>query len=169
MSTAPATAPTPTGYSRQQIALHWIVFALIAQQYLFKDAMSAAWDRITDGLEAGFDPLVLAHVAGGALVLVFAAWRLTLRTRRGVPPPIEASRVQGILAKLTHVGLYALMILMPVSGAVAWFGGVGTAAQGHNVMKIALLALVALHVVGALYHQIVLRDGTLARMRRAQD
>jgi len=31
-----------------------------------------------------------------------------------------------------------------------------------------LLALVALHVVGALYHQFVLRDGTLARMRRAQ-
>lgn len=76
--------------------------------------------------------------------------------------------MQGMLAKLTHVGLYALMILMPLSGAVAWFGGVETAAQGHNVLRIVLLALVALHVVGALYHQFVLRDGTLARMRRAQ-
>jgi cytochrome b561 len=36
------------------------------------------------------------------------------------------------------------------------------------VLKIALLVLVALHVVGALYHQFVLRDGTLARMRRTQ-
>ena len=81
---------------------------------------------------------------------------------------IEASKVQGILAKLTHVGLYAVMILMPVSGYVAWFGGVEAAAKGHNVLKIVLLALVALHVVGALYHQFVLRDGTLARMRRAQ-
>ncbi|SEQ98249.1 cytochrome b [Thalassovita taeanensis] len=157
-----------TGYSRLQIALHWLVFALIAQQYIFKDAMSATWDRITDGLEAGFDPLVLAHVAGGALVMIFALWRLTLRTRRGVPQAIEASKVRGILAKLTHVGLYALMILMPVSGSVAWFGGVEAAAKGHNVLKIVLLALVALHVVGALYHQFVLRDGTLARMRRAQ-
>ncbi len=163
----PATT-APTGYSRLQIALHWLVFALIAQQYLFKDAMSAAWDRITDGLEAGFDPLVMAHVAAGALVLLLALWRLTLRARRGAPPAIEASKVQGILAKLTHVGLYVLMILMPVSGAVAWFGGVSAAAQGHNVMKFILLALVALHVVGALYHQFVLRDGTLARMRRAQ-
>ena len=159
---------TPTGYSRLQIALHWLVFALIAQQYLFKDAMSAAWDRVTDGLKAGFDPLVLPHVAGGALVLIFALWRLALRARRGVPPAIEASKVQGILAKLTHVGLYWLMILMPVSGAVAWFGGVEAAAAGHNVLKIALLVLVALHVVGALYHQFVLRDGTLARMRRTQ-
>jgi cytochrome b561 len=158
----------PTGYSRLQITLHWIVFALIAQQYIFKDAMSAAWDRFTDGQEVGFDPLVLAHVAGGALVLIFALWRLTLRARRGVPPAIEASRVQGILAKLTHVGLYALMILMPVSGSVAWFGGVEAAAQGHNVIKIILLALVALHVAGALYHQFILRDGTLARMRRAE-
>jgi cytochrome b561 len=168
ISAMPATTAT-TGYSRLQIALHWLVFALIAQQYLFKDAMSAAWDRVTDGLEAGFDPLVLAHVAGGALVMIFALWRLMLRARRGVPPTIKTSNVQGILAKLTHFGLYGLMILMPLSGSVAWFGGVEAAAQGHNVMKIIMLALVALHVVGALYHQFVLRDGTLARMRRSQD
>ncbi|MEI4263690.1 hypothetical protein [Roseovarius sp. D0-M9] len=60
----PETAPT--GYSRLQIALHWIVFALIAQHYLFKDTMSATWDRVIEGLEVRFDPLVLAHVAGGA-------------------------------------------------------------------------------------------------------
>jgi len=158
----------PTGYSRLQIALHWMVFALIAQQYLFKDAMSAAWDRIASGLEVGFDPLVLAHVAAGALVLVFAVWRLALRARRGVPPAIEGSKVQAVLARFAHAGLYALMVLMPVSGALAWFGGVDAAAQGHNLMKIVLLALVALHIVGALYHQFILRDGTLARMRRAQ-
>jgi cytochrome b561 len=145
----PATTAA-TGYSRLQIALHWLVLPLIAQQYTFKDAMSAVWDRVTDGLEAGFDPLVLAHVAGGA------------------PPAIEASKVQGILAKLSHVGLYALMILMPIIGSVAWFGGFEAAAQGHNVLKIVLLALVALHVVGALYHQFVLRDDTLARMRRVR-
>ena len=163
-----SASKAPTGYSRLQITLHWLVFALIAKQYLFKNAISAAWDRITDGVETGFDPLVLAHVAGGALVMIFALWRLALRGRRGVPPAIEATKLQGILAKLTHIGLYALMILMPLSGSVAWFGDVEAAAQGHNVMKVILLALVALHVVGALYHQFVLRDGTLARMRRAQ-
>lgn len=158
----------PSGYSRLQIGLHWLVFVLIAQQYLFKGAISAAWDRVTNGMEIGFDPLVLTHIAGGALVLLFALWRLALRARRGVPEAIEANKLQGALSKLTHFGLYALMILMPMSGSVAWFGGVEAAAQGHNVMKIVLLALVALHVAGAFYHHFVLRDGTLARMRQAK-
>lgn len=164
----PAT-PAPTGYSRLQIALHWLVFVLIAQQFLFHDAISEAWDRFRDGMEIAFNPLVLAHVAGGAFVLIFTIWRLTLRAQRGVPPAIESSKAQLLIARLTHIGLYALMILMPISGSVAWFGGVEAAAQGHNVLKVVLLALVALHVVGALYHQFILRDGILARMRQAQD
>ncbi len=161
----PATT-SPAGYSRLQIALHWLVLALIAQQYLFHDVISAALDRIAEGLVAVFDPLVLAHVAGGGLIVPI--WRLTLRARRGVPPVIDNGKGQAFLARLTHVGLYALMILMPVSGSIAWFGGVEATARGHNVLKIVLLALVALHVAGALYHQLILRDGTLARMRRAR-
>ena len=78
------------------------------------------------------------------------------------------SAAQRALAKAAHVGLYALMILMPLSGSMAWFGGVDLAAQGHNVLKIVLLALVALHVLGALYHQFVLKDGLINRMRRAE-
>lgn len=163
----PATT-SPAGYSRLQIALHWLVLALIAQQYLFHDAISAAWDRTAEGLVAVFDPLVLAHVAGGGLIVLITIWRLTLRARRGVPPVIDNGKGQAFLARLTHVGLYALMILMPVSGSIAWFGGGEAAARGHDVLKIVLLALVALHVAGALYHQLILRDGTLARMRRAR-
>ena len=158
----------PTGYTRTQIVLHWIVALLILQQYVFKDAMSAAWDAFGDGLESAFDPLVLAHVAGGILVLVFTLWRLAIRARRGVPAMVGESAVQRMLAKVTHLGLYALMILMPVSGSVAWFGGVDAAAQGHNILKIALLALIALHLAGALWHQFVLKDGLIACMRRAE-
>jgi cytochrome b561 len=158
----------PTGYTRVQIALHWIAALLILQQYVFKDAMSSAWEAFGDGLETAFDPLVLAHVAGGALILVFALWRLSIRARRGAPVIVGESGLQRALAKGTHVGLYALMILMPVSGSVAWFGGVDAAAQGHNILKVALLALIALHVAGALWHQFVLKDGLLMRMRRAQ-
>ena len=158
----------PAVYSRPQIALHWLVFALIVQQYLLHDGISAAWDRITEGLDGGLDPLTLTHVAGGALVMILAVWRLTPHARHGVPPGVESSNVQAILARLTHVGFYALMILMPISGSLAWFGGIEAAAQGHNAMKIVLLALVALHVAGVLHHQFELRDGTLARMRPAQ-
>lgn len=158
----------PKGYTRLQIALHWIAALLIVQQYLFKDAISAAWEAATRGLESAFNPLVLAHVAGGGLVLLFALWRLSIKARRGTPAMVGDSAAQRALAKLVHVGLYALMILMPLSGSVAWFGGVEVAAQGHNILKIALLAFVALHVVGALYHQFVLKDRLINRMRRAE-
>jgi cytochrome b561 len=159
--------PAPKGYTRLQIALHWIAALLIVQQYLFKDAISAAWEAASKGLESAFNPLVLAHVAGGGMVLLFALWRVSIRARRGAPDVAGDSAMQRALAKAVHLGLYAVMILMPVSGSVAWFGGVEVAAQGHNILKIALLALVALHVGGALYHQFVLKDGLITRMRRA--
>lgn len=159
----------PKGYTRLQIALHWIAALLIVQQYLFKDAISGAWEAATKGVESAFNPLVLAHVAGGALVLLFALWRLSIKARRGASAMVGDSATQRALAKATHLGLYALMFLMPVSGSVAWFGGVEVAAQGHNLLKIALLGFVALHVVGALYHQFILGDGLLDRMRRARN
>lgn len=34
--------PAPKGYSHLQIALHWIAALLIVQQFVFKDAISAA-------------------------------------------------------------------------------------------------------------------------------
>lgn len=157
----------PAGYSRAQIALHWIVVLLIVQQYLLKDGIAAAWDASRAGREVPFDPLVPVHVAGGMLIMAFALWRLVLRARRGAPAA-AGSAAQRILAHLTHAGLYALMILMPLTGAMAWFGGVEAAAQGHNLLKVVLLVLVALHVLGALYHHFVLKDAVLDRMRRAQ-
>ena len=42
--------------------------------------------------------------------------------------------------------------------------GVEAAAEGHEVMRIILLALVALHVLGALYQRLVLRSDVMTRM-----
>lgn len=159
---------TVTGYTRLQIALHWIAALLIVQQYLFKDSIATAWAAIANGMQSSFNPLVLAHVTGGVLILLFALWRLLIKARRGVPALVGQSAAQRVLAKATHVGLYALMVLLPVSGAVAWFGGVEVAAQGHNIFKFALLALIALHVIGALYHHFVVRDGLIDRMWKAE-
>lgn len=158
---------SPTGYTRLQIALHWIGAALIVNQYVFKEAIERAWKALGEGVELAFNPLVLGHVAGGALVMGVALWRLGLKARLGVPQAEGDNALQNALARLTHLGLYALMLLLPLSGSLAWFGGVQLAAQAHNVLKVLMLALVVLHVVGALYHQFVLRDGVLNRMRRA--
>ena len=160
----------PKGYSARQIRLHWIVTALIILQFLLHEPMSEAWDMIEDGQGPGSDWLVLSHVIGGILVLIFALWRLALRATRGVPPPPDSEPpLLRRAAHLGHLALYALMIAMPLSGMAAWFGGIDPAAEAHELMKVALLALVAAHVLAALWHQFWLKDGLLLRMKRPQD
>ncbi|MDA5095339.1 cytochrome b/b6 domain-containing protein [Aliiroseovarius sp. KMU-50] len=159
----------PKGYSLAQIRLHWIVAALIAAQYVFKGPIEEAWSAFRDGAEIAFNPLIFAHVVGGMLVLLFALWRLTLRKTRGAPPPPEAeAKPLKIAAHITHWTLYALMIGMPISGGLAWFGGVEQAAFAHNVLKVPLLILAILHVLAALFHQFVLKTNLIARMKRAE-
>jgi cytochrome b561 len=160
--------PAPLRYSRAQVRLHWLVAALIALQFLLHDAISDAWDAFKDGADVAFDPLVAQHVFTGLLVAALVLWRLALRVSRGVPDlPEEEPRLMKIAAHVAHWALYALMLLLPVSGAFAWFAGAEQAAAAHNVLKVALLALVALHVAAVLVHQFVLRTGLISRMGRA--
>jgi cytochrome b561 len=87
----------------------------------------------------------------------------------GGAPAIEGGgAVQRVLSNVTHLGLFAVMILLPISGWVVWFGGIETAAQGRNILEMALLALMALYVVGALHRQFVLKVGLMDRMRHAE-
>lgn len=159
--------PQPTGYTRAQIALHWITLLLIALQYLLHDAISDAWDTVLAGTEVVFNPLVAQHVATGALVAILTFIRLGLRLTHGAPPPPASEHpALKMVAHATHWAFYALLILMPVSGAVAWFNSVAGAAQAHNVMKIALLALIALHVAAALVHQFIFKTNLIVRMKR---
>ncbi|MEZ5723006.1 MAG: cytochrome b/b6 domain-containing protein [Paracoccaceae bacterium] len=61
-------------------------------------------------------------------------------------------------------GLYALLIVMVVSGGLAWFGQQRWAAEAHEVLKALVLVLVGVHVLGALYQQIVLASDVMKRM-----
>ena len=164
------SVPKPKGYSRAQIALHWIVAVLIVLQFVLHEPMAEAWDRVEDGIAVAFDPVVALHVFGGLAVLAFALWRIVLRQRRGAPPPPESEPAPlRLAAHLGHMALYALMVLMPVSGAVAWFGTVEAAAEVHEAMKPAMLILVLVHVAAALWHQFWLKDGLMLRMKRPLD
>lgn len=158
------------GYSARQIRLHWLVAIIIVLQFVLHEPIAEAWEGIENGQSPAFNWLILSHVSGGTLVLIFALWRLVLRQTRGVPPAPEAEPAPlRLAAHLGHLALYALMIAMPLSGMAAWFGGIEAAAEGHEVMKVALLALVAVHVLAALWHQFWLKDGLMARMKRPLD
>lgn len=161
---------TVKGYSRAQIGLHWIVAILILVQIVFEDSIGEAWEIIEDGGAATYGSGALLHIGVGITVLLLALWRLSLRSARGVPPPPETEPpLLRTAAHLGHLALYALMILMPVSGLVAWFGGVEAAAEVHQLMKPALIVLVVIHVAATIWHQFWLKDNLMARMKRPLD
>lgn len=158
----------PKGYSRAQIALHWITAALILWQFVGNGAISQAWRAVRQGAEATLGPAAWSHILAGAAVLVLVVWRIALRRMRGAPPAPGAAPVR-LAASVAHLALYLLLVGLAVSGAVAWFGGVGPAMGAHKLMKTLLLALVGLHVLAAIWHQFWLRDGLMERMRRPLD
>ena len=70
------------------------------------------------------------------------------------------------MSATNHLLLYALLLVLPLSGLAAWFGGIGGAIGVHRLMESLLLPLVGLHVCGALYQALVLRSDVVARMIR---
>lgn len=152
-------------FSPLQILLHWSVALLVLGQFLTDDAVGGAWQAFRRGTAEPDGPLVLAHVAGGILILGLTVWRIVLRVTRGVPPAALAEpRSLRLAAAATHHMLYLLLLILPVTGLAAWFGGLGAAADLHKMLTTLLLVMIALNVVGAAYQQFVLRSDVLARM-----
>lgn len=160
----------PARYSGIQIALHWTVVALIVVQLLTGDLMS---DYFRALMRAGEERPVLGnavwHMVSGATILVVMILRLTLRLTHGVPPPkAESPGWDKALSRLNHWLFYAVLIAMPLAGMGAYLIPSRTLANLHEYTVPVLLALVALHVLGALYHQFFLRDGLIRRMVDAE-
>jgi len=118
----------------------------------------------------------------GALIVLRLAWRLAHR-----PPGLPAFMPawQRVAATWSHRALYACMIVMPLSGyigsnfskyGVVFFGfplkpwGIESKAiyavfnGTHVVTAWIFTALIVVHVLGALRHLLVERDGVFRRM-----
>jgi cytochrome b561 len=160
----------PTGYTRSQIALHWGVAVLVALQYLLHNGMSDAYDMAEEtGLYAMSVP-VIAHIVGGGLILILTCWRLILRNERGAPPP-PAGEPDAFrkVSHVAHLALYAVLILLPVSGALAWGGQMAAAGEAHDLLKTLLMLLIIAHIGAVALHQLVWKTRLMARMMKAQD
>lgn len=114
-------------------------------------------------------------------------WRLTHRAP-AAPEGVSAGMAR--LATLGHLALYALMLLIPLSGwlmssakgvPTVWFGlwpipdllprdrALGDALQlVHRAFNYLLMATIAGHVAAALWHHTVRKDDTLRRMLPAR-
>lgn len=158
-----------SGYSKKQIMLHWGIAVLLVVQVVLHEGMDEFRDALERGQEVVPGPLVQSHVVLGLIIFAFALYRVYVRLTRGAPnPPAQENAVLRRLAGLTHLSLYAVIILMPLSGAAVWFGGIEAAEEVHEAGMAVLLAFVALHVAGAIYQHFVLKTDVVRRMMRPE-
>lgn len=150
-------------YTRPQIALHWLVAVLLAFQYLWNSGMSQAFRALIRQGQGTLGTAALAHLIAGVAILALVVWRLALR--RNTPQPPKGSGLLDRLAQAVHWLLYAVVVVIALTGLVAWFGASRPLGEFHEVLTNVLLALIGLHMVGALYHQFVLKDRLMERMR----
>lgn len=168
----PLTKPT--------IALHWITglcFIAVFALGIYVEGMARSPEK--------FELLAL-HKSLGFLILFIALARVVWRLKEG---PIDSvatlSKTQTLAAKAIHLVLLVATLTMPLSGIamsigggrgidlfgapiiaagdkIEWLGSLGGAVHGLSV-SIIIIAL-ALHIVAALKHQVMDKDGTISRM-----
>ncbi|MDR6375911.1 MULTISPECIES: cytochrome b [Paraburkholderia] len=174
---------TDTGrYHSAAIALHWLIAVLIVGGFYLGWIMTDI---------PGFTPTKLKYFSWhkwiGVTVLMLAVARVLWRATHRAPALDSATPAwQKAAAHVVHGLLYLLMLAIPVSGylyssaagiQVVYLGIVplptfigpdpalkATLRTVHVLLNYTLLALVAMHVLAALKHQFVDRDGLLARM-----
>ena len=158
---------------------HWMIAALMASMFV------TIWIR--EETERGSPARAFwtdAHTSLG--ILVFALTVARLLTHTPAPPPLGRSEVAHKAAKVLHVLLYSLTLLVPVAGflrmtakdRITNFLGLGIPsptgdapgiyalgkALHGEAMEYIVLTVIALHVAAALWHHFVVKDATLRRM-----
>jgi len=153
------------GYSALQIVLRWTIAALIVFQLLVNEGMQDAFDDRLDCESIRDMDAAMLHVVAGLTVLALAMIRLVIRLVRGVPrPPAGNPAILTWIGSVTHLLLYGFIFLMPITGAVAWFGGIELSAELHERGRLVLIPLIGLHALDGLAEHFVFRNDTLVRM-----
>jgi cytochrome b561 len=110
------------------------------------------------------DSLLTAHVALGLTILALTVFRLWWRRRQGLPPWASTlSAVERTVAHWTERALYAVLLVMATSGL--WLVLVSDDVVAvHVASHVAFFVALAAHLGLVLKHQLIRRDGLLARM-----
>jgi superoxide oxidase len=169
-------------FDQTSIVLHWSTVLFIVVQF------ASAWLREAVDHETSFAVVLLTvHQTMGVLTWVVTLARLVWRRYFADLPPFPPSmpKLQQSMAKANEYGLYALLLVQPVSGlGNVLFHGRPFAlfiwevpallapdpairslfVKAHGLGAKALIVLIGLHAGAALFHGLVLRDGVLQRM-----
>lgn len=174
----------PHVWNRVAQGLHWIVAVMLLIQFILGWLTENAPDRQAEFI-FGRSHFQLGMLLAG-LILMRLLWRLS----NTAPPPLPNEPAwRRRLATTVHSLIYLTLIVLLISGYIVWvhmrepmdlFGLVTVptvfspvpdneslwagAWYVHFFAGWTLVGLTILHVVAALYHQFVLRDGLVRRM-----
>lgn len=172
----------PSGYGALARGLHWLTALLVVGLWIVGTVMVDVTDLATKFT------LYQGHKSFGFVVLALTAARLLWRHLDRRPPPLPMPAWQRRAAGVSHALLYALLIVIPVSGFLmvstapiaiptVLFGVLpvphplgpdetlfALCRRVHASLTTLLLGLVALHVAAALKHHLLDRDAVLRRM-----
>lgn len=172
----------PSRYSLPAIALHWLIAVLMLATLglgLTFEGMRFSPSKIQ---------LINYHKWAGVTLFLLASLRLAWRLIRRPPPALPGLLPWELrLSHAVHIALYALMFIIPLSGwimssakgfPIVYFGQIQlpdligkqtkeTAEwlkEIHRLLAYGFLALLAMHVAGALKHQWLDKKPILYRM-----
>jgi cytochrome b561 len=177
-----AGAAPSARYTRTAIVLHWLIAAAVFAQISLGLWMIGI-PKSPPGVRAYWFNV---HKSIGITIALLVIARLLWRFAHKPPPlPDTLPAWQRIAAKFNHYGLYACLIVQPLSGylgssftkyPIKYFGYTlphwgweapalkELMSQVHFATACIFIALIVLHVSAALKHRYLDRDGVFERM-----
>ncbi|ABD88279.1 cytochrome b [Rhodopseudomonas palustris] len=169
--------PTIDKYPATLRILHWVRAVLI----LGLIAAGFTMTELNDEITAKFDLLYPWHKSFGVLVFLIVLAQLAIRAVSRLPAPAPLPAHEKILSHVVHVTIYALLLIVPLMGyamsssyaesdGVFFFGihvpellpknndNFKLFQLLHKTLAYSLLALITLHVAGALKHRFLDKD-----------
>jgi superoxide oxidase len=169
-----------TQYSKRMVIVHWLTLALLIAAWYLGDDLGDA----TDDSKATLTGYIV-HISVGGTVLLLTLSQLYFRRNDGTPPKLADTPVYQALARGVQFLLYTVLLVLPLSGIVILltskagpallafdanmlpkehgYRGV-FAHEVHEQLVNVLIALAVLHILGAVKHQFITKDGLIERM-----
>jgi len=172
---------TPDRYNALMIVIHWLMAAIVASAAISAFVIDEMPNAATKA------SMTNLHFVFGSLALALVVVRVLVRLTTPVPAlPADTHPHVAKAALVGHLGLYALMLGVPLIGVItAFYRGRGIDfglfqiaspfeahrptskffKEIHELVAWGFFAAIGGHALFALWHHYILKDGLLDRIR----
>jgi cytochrome b561 len=180
-------SPSARRYDFPSLLFHWITAIVVTVAFVL--GPGGFGRQMHNGLDPATRSDIVWHESLGILVFALTVLRLVWVALRPAAPQFEMTGWMHSASRLTHLGLWALLLVLPLTAILA-LGGEGhplTLLGGLRIDRMPLIAgsglakladwgevhgllgdlvmwLAGLHAAAAIFHHVVLKDGVLAAM-----